>query len=71
MWPIFLKISWVDKNRNMLNIRMKSPIDTNLAFNLGIFQILMCQKKYIFMYLYINTSKVYPGESSSYSIRRM
>ena len=31
MWPIFLKMSWVDKNGNMLNIRTEYPIDTNFS----------------------------------------
>ena len=40
----FLKISWVDKNWNMVNITAESPIDTILVFNLGIFQFFRSQK---------------------------
>ena len=31
---------------------------------MGIIQILMGQKKYLAVFIYINGSKVYPGESS-------
>ena len=31
IWPTFLKIVWVDKNWNMVNIRTESPIDTNFS----------------------------------------
>ena len=31
---------------------------------MGIIQILMGQKKYLDVFIYINDSKVYPGESS-------
>ena len=35
MWPIFLKILWVDKYWNMVNIRTPSSIDTNLSVQSG------------------------------------
>ena len=31
MWPIFLKIPWVDKTWNMLIIRMQSQININFS----------------------------------------
>ena len=42
MRPIFLKISWVDKNRNMLNIRTECPIATNFnvqSMDISIFDV--------------------------------
>ena len=49
----------------MLNIRMESAIYTNCSVQFREFQILMCQKKiYLDVFIYINGSKVYPGESS-------
>ena len=37
-------------------------------FNKGVIQILMGQKKYLGVFIYINGSKVYPGESSSQNV---
>ena len=56
----------------MVNIRTESPIVTNLSvqyednsnFNGS-------EKHYLDVFIYINGSKVYPGESSLYSIQRM
>ena len=61
----FLKILWVGKNWNMVNIRTTSSIDSNLSVQSGDIQILMSQKKkYLDVFIYINNSKVYHGESS-------
>ena len=37
MWSVFLKILWVDKNQNMVNIRTESPIDTNFSVQSEVF----------------------------------
>ena len=40
----FQKMLWVDKIKNMVNIRTESPIDTNFSVQSGVFPILMNQK---------------------------
>ena len=45
MWPIVLKILWVDINWNMVDIRTESLLTLFLVFNLGLFQILIAKKK--------------------------
>ena len=48
----------------MVNIRTESPIDNNFSVQYGIIQILMGQKKkHLDVFIHINGSKVYPGES--------
>ena len=61
MWPIFLKIPWVNKTWNMLIIRMQSPIDINLSVQFRNISNLIVSEK-IFRCIYINGCKVYFGE---------
>ena len=62
MWPIFLKILWVDKNGNMVTIWTESPNDTYFSFKSGnISNYGGSEKKYLDIFVYINVSKVYPG----------
>ena len=46
----------------MVNIRTESPIDTNFSVQFG--TISNFQKKIFRCYIYINGSKVYPGETT-------
>ena len=49
----------------MVNIRMESLIDTNLSVQYGDnSNFYGSEKKYLDVFIYINGSKVYPGESS-------
>ena len=70
MWPIFLKILWVDINWNIRDITTESLLTLILVFNLFIFQILMTKKSifrcnhYTFM-----TVKYALGSPLSYFIR--
>ena len=63
--PTFLKILWVDKNGNMVNIRTKSPKDTNFSVQYGDNSNFDgSEKKYLDVFIYIKGSKVYTGKSS-------
>ena len=49
----------------MVNIRMESLIDTNLSVQYGDnSNFYGSEKNYLDVFIYINGSKVYPGESS-------
>ena len=49
----------------MVNIRSESPIDTNFSVNYGVNSNFDgSEKNYLDVFIYINDSKVYPGESS-------
>ena len=49
----------------MVNIRTESPIDTNFSDQYGDNSNFDgSEKKYLDVFIYINGSKVYPGESS-------
>ena len=48
-----------------MNIRTESPIDTNLSVHYGDHSNFDgSEKNYLDLFIYINGSKVYPGESS-------
>ena len=49
----------------MVNIRTESPIDTNFSVQYGKNSNFdWSEKNYLDLFIYINGSKVYPGESS-------
>ena len=52
MWPVFQTISWVDSNRNVLNIRTESPIDTYPIVQYRDISNFDVSEKYIHMYSY-------------------
>ena len=59
-------IPWIDNNWNMLNIRTESNIDTNFSVQFRDISIYYKSENiYLDICLYINGSKVNPGESSS------
>ena len=56
---------WGDTNWNMVNMRTESPIDTNFSVQYGDNSNLDgSEKNYLYVFIYINCSKVYPGEFS-------
>ena len=58
---------WVDKNWNIVNIRTESPIYTNCSVQYGDNSNFDgSEKNYLDVFIYIDDSKVYPGESSSF-----
>ena len=58
-------ISWIDNNRNMLNIRTESTVNTNSGVEYrDISTFYVSENIYLDICLYINGSKVNPGESS-------
>ena len=56
----FLKILWINKNWNMVNIRTEFPIDTNFSVKYGDNSKFDGPEKYLDVFIYINESKVYP-----------
>ena len=49
----------------MVNIRTESPIDTNFGVEYGDnSKFDGSEKNYLYIFIYINNSKVYPGDSS-------
>ena len=67
MTPIFQNIFGY-----MVNVRTESPIYTNFSVQSGdISNFDESEKIYLDVFIYINGSKVYPGESSTYFIQRM